>query len=151
MDAGVADALNRRAVRLIVEHLDDFYTPKYNDRRNTCTCVHCAPFLDARHGNGCVGFHCSGSCVRVPTRPWFQAPIADTILGTNDATNADRAWLVGTFAAKTPGLDFDGPADADWENLFMHFRAEILARRDPQNPTREGVRDAPWRSGVGSR
>lgn len=31
--------------------------------RNICTCVHCEPFLDAEHGNGCVGYHCTGSCM----------------------------------------------------------------------------------------
>lgn len=82
--------------------------------------------------------------------PWHNAPMAQTLMGENPASNADRAWLVGALAAKTPGLHFDGtPADADWENLFTHFRAEILARRDPQTSpvhANESVRD-----GVGSR
>lgn len=30
---------------------------------NTCPCVHCKPFLDRTHGNGCSGYHCSGSCI----------------------------------------------------------------------------------------
>lgn len=30
---------------------------------NTCPCIHCRPFLDAPHGNGCVGYHCKGTCV----------------------------------------------------------------------------------------
>lgn len=82
--------------------------------------------------------------------PWHDGPMAQTLMGENPASNADRAWLVGALATKTPGLDFDGtPADADWENLFTHFRAEILARRDPQTSpvhANESVRD-----GVGSR
>lgn len=67
------------------------------------------------------------------TGPWYRSPIADTLMGDNDATSTDRAWLIGAFAARTPGVTFDGdPADCDWENLFSNFRAEILARRDPQ-------------------
>jgi len=69
------------------------------------------------------------------TGPWYAVSIADTLMGTNDATDADRAWLVGLIAHGTPGLDFDGcPADWDWENFYSHMRAEILARRDPQTP-----------------
>lgn len=34
-----------------------------NGNVNTCTCTHCEPFLDAQHGNGCSGYHCSGSCM----------------------------------------------------------------------------------------
>jgi hypothetical protein len=85
------------------------------------------------------------------TGPWFHSPIADTIMSDNDATNGDRAWLIGSFAARTPGVDFDGhPADCDWDNLFSHFRAEILARRDPQShPARAA--EIPARDGVGSR
>lgn len=30
---------------------------------NTCPCVHCKPFLDKPHGNGCLGYHCKGTCV----------------------------------------------------------------------------------------
>jgi hypothetical protein len=37
-----------------------------NDNRNTCDCVHCAPYLRAAHGNGCSGYHCSGTCIAVP-------------------------------------------------------------------------------------
>lgn len=82
--------------------------------------------------------------------PWYLSPIADTFMGDNDATNADRAWLFGGLAARTPGLDFDGePADCDWENLFANFRAEILARRDPETPSVRG--QSPARDGVGSR
>jgi hypothetical protein len=67
--------------------------------------------------------------------PWHHSPIADTLMGDNETTDGERAWLIGMFAARTPGVDFDGhPADCDWENLFSHFRAEILARRDPQTP-----------------
>lgn len=82
--------------------------------------------------------------------PWHRAPIADTLMGDNDATDADRAWFVGDLAARTPGVEFDGPpGDCDWDNLFSHFRAEILARRGPETPP---VRDMPpVRDGVGSR
>jgi hypothetical protein len=67
--------------------------------------------------------------------PWYRVSLADTLMGTNDATNADRAWLVGVLASGTPGVDIDRvPADFDWENLFAHFRAEIEARRGPQTP-----------------
>lgn len=63
---------------------------------------------------------------------WYEGKLAATFLGTQ---NPDRAWLVGRMAPGIPGLHFDGaPADCDWENLFNHLRAEILARRDPQNP-----------------
>jgi len=30
---------------------------------NTCTCTHCEPFINAAHGNGCVGYHCKGTCI----------------------------------------------------------------------------------------
>lgn len=70
---------------------------------------------------------------------WFYRPIADTLASQEPDKNSDRAWLVGFLAARTPGVDFDGqPQDCDWNNLFSHFRAEILARRDPQAPS---VRD----------
>lgn len=39
---------------------------RVNGNRNTCDCVHCAPHLRAVHGNGCSGYHCSGSCISVP-------------------------------------------------------------------------------------
>ena len=83
--------------------------------------------------------------------PWYRVSVADTLMGTNDATNADRAWLVGVLAHGTPDVDFDGhPADCDWDNLFTHFRAEILARRDPETPSVRAAR-IPVRDGVGSR
>lgn len=82
---------------------------------------------------------------------WYQVSLADTLMGTNDATDADRAWLVGILAYDTPGLDFDGdPADCDWDNLLSHFRTEILARRDPKTPTVHAA-ETPVRDGVGSR
>lgn len=63
--------------------------------------------------------------------PWYQGVFADTVVAGSIAP--DRAWLFTILATGTPGVAFDGtPADADWENLFSHFRAEILARRDPQ-------------------
>jgi hypothetical protein len=84
-------------------------------------------------------------------RPWFAAPIGDTLIGTGPATNADRAWMIGHLAARTPDLSFDGvPADYDWENLFSHFRAEVEARRDPSaHPVRAA--EIPVPDGVGSR
>jgi hypothetical protein len=83
--------------------------------------------------------------------PWTHSPIAQTLMGENDTTDGDRAWLIGMFAARTPGVDLDSiPADADWENLFANFRAEILTRRDPQtHPVRAA--EIPARDGVGSR
>lgn len=75
-----------------------------------------------------------------------QSPVAATLM----RDSSDRAWLVGFLVQPIPDLSIDGaPADADWENLFSHIRAEILARRDPKTPpvhASESVRD-----GVGSR
>ncbi len=95
-----------------------------------------------------LGFHSSN--------PWHRSPIADTLMDDNDATNADRAWLVGAIATKArPGRIFslpsdNYPADGDWENLFSNIRAEILTRRDPQtSPARAA--EIPARDGVGSR
>ena len=115
MDAGIADTINRHAVRLMVAQLD---------RVDIDLCAN-------------------------EDGPWYRVSLADTLMGTNDATNADRAWLVGVIAHGTPDLDFDGhPADCDWENLFSHFRAEILARRDPQAPPVHAA--IAVRDGVGS-
>jgi hypothetical protein len=83
--------------------------------------------------------------------PWHRSPISETLMGDGPADNADRAWFVGHLAARTPDLSFDGaPADCDWDNLFSHFRTEIVARRDSESPS---VRTAetPVRDGVGSR
>lgn len=67
--------------------------------------------------------------------PWYRAPLGSILLSDRPDSNGDRAWLVGQLATRTPGVDFDGePADCDWDNLFSHFRAEILARRDPKTP-----------------
>lgn len=82
-----------------------------------------------------LGFH---------EHPWHLSPIAASLMGENDATDADRAWLVGMLIHNSPDLDIDGhPADADWENLFTNIRAAIEARRtrEPENPTREAGRD----------
>lgn len=82
---------------------------------------------------------------------WQVSKMADTLMGEGPATTADRAWLVGALAACTPGVHFDGaPAGCDWDNLFMHFRAEILARRDPKTPSVHAA-ETPVRNGVGSR
>jgi hypothetical protein len=114
MDAGIADAINRRDAVLIAAHFDALDLPHYGGD---------------------------------PAQRWSDSPMAATLMGNS----SDRAWLVGYMAEKIPGLHFDGaPADADWESLFSHLRAEILARRDPQAPF---VRTAetPARDGVGSR
>lgn len=69
-------------------------------------------------------------------KPWHQATLSETFLSEDTSTDVDRAWYFGMLAARTPGIDLDGiPADCDWENLFSHFRAEILARRDPKTHT----------------
>lgn len=68
-----------------------------------------------------------------PEIRWQHSPMADTLIADTPDTNGDRAWLVGALAARTVGTYFDGaPADSDWDNLFSHFRAEILNRRDPK-------------------
>ncbi len=131
MDAGIADTINRHAVQLITQRLDQ---------------------IDAT---------IDGLVIR-----WHHSAMADTLAGDKIDQRGDRAWLVGHLAARTP--DFDGhPADCDWENLFSHFRAEILARRNPDSAaaadgyaahTRDpktphvigGSHEPPLRSGVGS-
>jgi len=71
------------------------------------------------------------------------ATVTAALLSDSPDTRSYRAWLVGRLAPHTPGLRFDGePADGDWDNLFSHIRAEILARRTrDQNPP--PVRDQP--------
>lgn len=116
MDAGIVDTINRRDAHLIAERLDRIDIG-----------------LDSRWPE--VG------------KPWYLGAMAATIMGENDATDGDRAWLVAQLAACTHGgIHFDGhPADEDWENFYTHFRAAILARRDPESPhagmaeTRPGV------------
>jgi hypothetical protein len=105
MDAGIVDTINRRDVELIAARLDRIDAD-----------------LDERWPG--IG------------KPWYVGGMAETIMGENDATDGDRAWLVAQLAAGTySGIHFDGhPADEDWENFYTHFRAEILARRDPQTP-----------------
>jgi hypothetical protein len=70
--------------------------------------------------------------------PWYLTPTGDILAGHSYLSHPDRAWLVGSLAANLPGIAFDGePAGGDWENLFSHFRAEVLARRvsrDPKTP-----------------
>jgi hypothetical protein len=64
---------------------------------------------------------------------WATSIIANTLMGDLPTSNADRAWLVGVLAARTPDVVFDGaPADCDWENFFSHLRTEIESRRNPQ-------------------
>lgn len=113
MDAGIADAINRQTAARISARLDG------------------------------VDIELRGNML-LPgqLKPWHIGPMADTLMGENDAKDADRAWLVGTLASNTPDVHFDGgPADEDWENLFSHFRAEILARRNPRDPSAPSVRD----------
>lgn len=57
--------------------------------------------------------------------PWYRAPLADTLMGDS----SDRAWLAVALVTGACDATFTAPADADWDNLFSHFRAEITARR----------------------
>jgi hypothetical protein len=83
--------------------------------------------------------------------PGRKAASRTTLMGERlPPRRCRRAWFVGFLAARTPDLDFDFPADCDWENLFSHFRAEILARRDPKTPPVHAAQ-TPVRDGVGSR
>jgi hypothetical protein len=80
--------------------------------------------------------------------PWHLGIEAQAFL-SNTCGSGEKAWLFGALAAGVPNLHFDGdPADCDWDGLFTHFRAEVLARRDeaPLVHANESVRD-----GVGSR
>ena len=66
------------------------------------------------------------------SNPWCNGPLADTFMGTNGATDADRTWLVFALAAKRDGIGLDYrsyPADSDWENLFASLRNEVIGRR----------------------
>lgn len=64
--------------------------------------------------------------------PWYNAGIGQTLMSDDPARRTDQAWLIGTLAVNIPGIRFDGaPADADWDNLINHLRAEIEARRAP--------------------
>lgn len=82
-------------------------------------------------------------------RPWHLGIEAQAFLSLT-VSSSEKAWLIGLLASGVPNLRFDGtPADCDWENLFSHFRAEILARRDPQAPRDRAA--IAGRDGVGSR
>jgi hypothetical protein len=85
--------------------------------------------------------------------PWFRCPIAATLMGENDASDADRGWLIGSLLPDTGNtLTHDSyPADGDWENLLSHIRDEITSRRerDPQAPLVRAA-ETPARDGVGS-
>jgi hypothetical protein len=90
-----------------------------------------------RHAARLIAEHLDGVDTRLPLvrLPWYMRRAVDVFFSPHASDNGYRAWLIGRDAARTPGIDFDGtPADCDWENLFSHFRAEILARRDPQTP-----------------
>lgn len=105
MDTAIADTINRMDAGRIARHLDliDWFTGNLPG---------ISPHATAR---------------------WCDSAIADTLMSDNDTSNSDRAWLVGVLASRTPDVLFDGaPADCDWDNLFSHLRAEILARRNPQ-------------------
>lgn len=125
MYSGIADTINRHVARLITAHLD------FIDRE-----VRAMPELTE---------------LPYPKGGWQFSAMADTLMGENDTSDGERAWFIGMLAARTPDVEFDGhPADADWENLFSHFRAEILARRDPETPC--AVSASPGAAcGVGSR
>jgi hypothetical protein len=80
---------------------------------------------------------------------WHLGIEASAFLSTT-CSSGEKAWLFSALAANVPGLHFDGdPADCDWENLFSHFRAEILARRAPGTHCARVTEHV--RSGVGSR
>jgi hypothetical protein len=67
---------------------------------------------------------------------WYYGVEASALMSTH-LTSGEMAWLFARLAAGVPDLHFDGnPADADWDNMFTHFRAEIQARRDraPKTP-----------------
>lgn len=124
MDAGTADTINRHVAELITTHLD------YMDRE-----VRALPELAE---------------LPFANKGWQHSGIALTLMGENDANDGERAWLIGLLAARTPDVAFDGhPADCDWDNLFSHFRAEILARRDPKTPHAVAAQSA-VACGVGS-
>jgi len=83
-------------------------------------------------------------------QPWHLGIEANAFLSST-ISSGELAWLFGLLAAGVPNLHFDGdPADCDWQNLFTHFRAEIVARRDPQIPLVYAA-EVPARDGVGSR
>jgi len=77
-------------------------------------------------------------------KPWWNDNMADVIMREDDAIRPDQAWIIGHLAAGIPGIAFDGcPADCDWDNFFQHFRAAILARRDPKTPHAKVAENAP--------
>lgn len=121
MNFGIMDVINRRVAQAVAQHMDLI------DEQ--------APMEEI---------------VAMTGKGWYDSPMSDTFMGTNDATDADRAWLFGMFAARTPDVDIDTiPADFDWENLFSAFRAEILARRDPSTCLACAA-EVPALDGVGS-
>lgn len=106
MDAGIADTINRRDVALLVARCDVID----DDLRR-------------------------GMILPLSLVPWFDSPMAGLFLSEDPKHRPDQAWLFGSLVANIPTVHFDGaPADCDWDNLFNHLRAEILARRDPQTP-----------------
>lgn len=81
--------------------------------------------------------------------PWYRIALADDVVTGN--ITPDRVWHFTILASGTVGIAFDGaPADADWDNLFTHFRAEIAARRDPETHLAHEA-EVPVPGGVGSR
>lgn len=104
MDAGICDTLNRRTAESIAKHLD---------------------LTDFLWG--------------VPSRPiaaWYEGDLANAFMADEGISNSALAWLLGALAAKAGLSDHAEliPADCDWDNLFMHFRAAITARRNPESP-----------------
>lgn len=70
----------------------------------------------------------------VPCKPWCWSFVADVLMSDDPRKRPDQAWLISALAARVPGIRFDGcPADADWDNMICHLRAEIEARR-ARNP-----------------
>lgn len=58
---------------------------------------------------------------------WHQPPMLSEALLKEDE---NAKWLIVAITEGSPDLDVDRvPADADWENLFTHLRAEIESRR----------------------
>lgn len=77
--------------------------------------------------------------------PWYQLPVADVLLGEDDATRTDRAWAVGRLGAYLPPFaDGNWPGDDfDWDGMFARLRTAIAARRDPKSPPAKAGVDHP--------
>jgi len=109
MDAGTADAINRRDVTLIVARLDALDLPKYKATHRACT-----------------------------HRAWFDSPMADTLMSDDDRTRPDRAWLVGQLAGNLPGIAFDD-RDWDNLFQHFRDAITARRNQDPKTPHVEPV------------